>query len=190
MAGKFARYPTALHDVTLIKPVIFRDSRGFFFESYNQKEFETIGITTRYIQDNHSCSGKGVIRGLHFQRTYPQEKIVRVVRGSVFDVVVDIRKKSPQFGESVGILLTAEDRTMIHIPAGFAHGFLALEDHTHVLYKTCEFYYPEYDAGIIWNDPDLGIAWPFEEYGIKSPLVSEKDKGLPRFRDIDASVMS
>lgn len=190
MTGKFARYPTALHDVTLIKPLIFRDSRGFFLESYNKKEFEAIGITTGYIQDNHSCSGKGVIRGLHFQRTRPQEKIVNVIQGSVYDVVVDVRKGSPQFGNYIGVVLTAEDATMIHMPAGFAHGFVALEDHTHVLYKTSEFYYPEYDAGIIWNDPDLGIPWPLEEYGITSPLVSEKDRRLPLFREIDSSVVS
>jgi len=188
MTVKFTRHPTALHDVTLIKPVIFRDSRGFFLESYNKKEFEEIGITSEYIQDNHSCSEKGVIRGLHFQRTCPQEKLVRVVRGSIYDVAVDIRKGFPQFGKSVGVFLTAEDTTMIHIPVGFAHGFLALEDHTHVFYKTSEFYYPEHDAGIVWNDPDLGIPWPLEEFGIKSPLVSEKDRMLPRIREIASFV--
>jgi dTDP-4-dehydrorhamnose 3,5-epimerase len=186
MTDKFIRFFTKLQDVTLIKPILFRDARGFFLESYNKKEFEKIGITTDYIQDNHSCSDKGVVRGLHFQRKHPQEKLVRVISGSIYDVAVDLRKGSPQFGKSVGLYLSTKDMTMIHIPAGFAHGFLALEDTTHVLYKTSEPYYPEYDAGILWNDPDLCIPWPLEEFDIKNPLVSEKDKKLPCMKYIDS----
>ncbi len=185
MTQKFTRHPTDLEGVTLIKPMLYKDSRGFFLESYNKSEFEKIGINTIYVQDNHSCSAKGVIRGLHYQTIHPQEKIVRVLRGSIFDVVVDIRDNSPSFGKAIGIIVSASDRTMIHIPVGFAHGFLALEDSTEIMYKTSEFYYPQYDAGIIWNDPDLGIAWPFQEIGISEPIVSEKDSKLPSLRDVD-----
>lgn len=186
MTRKFTRHPTKLQDVTLIKPILFKDSRGFFFESYNKNEFEKIGIATEYVQDNHSCSAKGVIRGLHYQRIHPQEKIVRVIQGSIYDVVVDLRKGSPHYGRAIGVNLSEQDMTMIHIPVGFAHGFLALEDSTHVVYKTSELYYPEYDAGVLWNDPDLGIPWPLKENGIPSPAVSEKDSKLPRLRDINS----
>jgi len=186
MTVKFTRYPTKLQDVTLIKPILFRDSRGFFLESYNKTEFKKIGITTDYVQDNHSCSEKGVIRGLHFQKIHPQEKLVRVVSGSIYDVAVDLRTGSPQFGKSFGIHLSADDMTMVHIPFGFAHGFLALENRTQVFYKSSELYYPEYDAGILWNDSDLCIPWPLEEFGITNPLISEKDSKLPRIRDIES----
>jgi dTDP-4-dehydrorhamnose 3,5-epimerase len=190
MTDKFTRYPTKLHDVSLIKPTMYRDLRGFFLESYNQKEFEKIGITTLFVQDNHSCSGKGVIRGLHFQDVYPQEKLVRVASGSVYDVAVDIRQGSPTFGESIGVSVSAKDMTIIHIPVGFAHGFLALEENTHILYKTSEVYYPGYDRDILWNDPDLRIIWPLEENGIADPIVSEKDGNLPRLRDISPEFSS
>jgi dTDP-4-dehydrorhamnose 3,5-epimerase len=186
MSNKFSRYPTQLQDVTLVKPILFKDSRGFFLESYNKNEFEKLGITTEYVQDNHSCSAKGVIRGLHYQRIHPQEKIVRVIRGSIYDVVVDIRNGSPYYGSAIGVKLSEQDMTMIHIPVGFAHGFLALEDSTHVVYKTSELYYPEYDAGVLWNDPELGIPWPLKENGISRPVVSEKDRKLPPLRDINS----
>ena len=186
MTSKFTRHPTKLSGVTVIKPVQFRDARGFFLESYNKLEFEIIGITTEYVQDNHSCSAKGVIRGLHFQKKYAQEKIVRVVRGSIYDVVVDLRKGSSTYGSSIGVYLSDRDLTMLHIPIGFAHGFLALEETTQVIYKTSELYYPEHDAGIVWNDPALGIPWPLEEYRIEVPVLSEKDRSLPRLEDIDS----
>jgi dTDP-4-dehydrorhamnose 3,5-epimerase len=185
MMDKFRRIPSGLDDVSLIEPVVFRDDRGFFLESYNKQEFERIGIRSEYIQDNHSASGKGVIRGLHFQKKYPQEKLVRVVKGSIFDVVVDLRNGSPGFGTSIGVILSAADMKMIHIPVGFAHGFLALEQDTQVIYKTSEFYYPEYDAGILWNDPQLGIHWPLKEYGIEKPVISEKDRLLPKLGEIE-----
>jgi dTDP-4-dehydrorhamnose 3,5-epimerase len=185
MSSKFTRIPTDLQDITLIKPVLFRDSRGFFLESYNKNEFEKIGIFTDFVQDNHSCSGKGVIRGLHFQKVCPQEKLIKVLRGSIYDVAVDIRKGSPNFGKSVGIYISAKDMTMVHIPAGFAHGFLALEKNTQILYKASEFYQPEHDAGIVWNDPELAISWPLDRFGIINPLVSQKDSNLPQIRDID-----
>jgi dTDP-4-dehydrorhamnose 3,5-epimerase len=189
MTRKFTRQLTNLAGITLIRPVLFRDSRGFFFESYNKREFEKLGITTNYVQDNHSCSAKGVIRGLHYQNVHPQEKLVRVLRGSIYDVAVDIRETSPHFGKAVGVYLSGQDMTMIHIPIGFAHGFLALEDFTDVLYKTSEFYYPEYDAGIAWNDPDIRIQWPLEEHGISNPIVSEKDRNLPVMRDIKSTIV-
>jgi dTDP-4-dehydrorhamnose 3,5-epimerase len=184
---KFTRHPTKLNDITLINPMVYRDSRGFFLESYNKKEFENIGITTEYIQDNHSYSEKGVIRGLHFQRVRPQEKLVRVVSGSIYDVAVDIRSGSPMFGKYIGVYLSATEMTMAHIPVGFAHGFLSLEDSTQVVYKTSELYYPEYDAGIFWKDPELSIPWPLKKFGIDTPIVSEKDSKLPRIRDIGST---
>ena len=185
MMEKLHRSETALNDVSLLEPRVFRDDRGFFFESYNQQDYSRLGINTLFVQDNHSCSSKGVIRGLHFQTRYPQEKLVRVIQGAIYDVAVDIRKGSPAYGHSVCIVLSASDHRMIHIPLGFAHGFLALEDHTEVLYKASDFYHPEYDAGIVWNDPDLNIAWPFAQYEIRHPIVSEKDQQLPRFQKID-----
>jgi dTDP-4-dehydrorhamnose 3,5-epimerase len=187
MYTTLTRHPTRLRDVTLIRPVIHRDHRGFFLESYNKRDFESIGITTPFVQDNHSCSGKGVLRGLHYQVPRPQEKLVRVISGSVYDVAVDIRRESPTFGESVGVVLSAVDMTMIHIPGGFAHGFLALDKYTQVLYKTSDFFFPEYDRGIVWNDPEIGIPWPLEENGITAPLVSEKDARLPGLREIFSS---
>jgi dTDP-4-dehydrorhamnose 3,5-epimerase len=147
---------------------------------------ELIGISDDFVQDNQSCSAKGVVRGLHFQIKHPQGKLVRVLRGSIYDVVVDIRKRSPTFGTSIGFEISAQDFRMIWIPVGFAHGFLSLEDHTEVLYKTTDFYYPEYDAGIRWNDPDLAINWPLAQYGISSAIISEKDAKLPLLKEIES----
>lgn len=186
MTEKLHRSDTALHGVSLLEPRVFRDDRGYFFESYNLQEYSLLGIDTRFVQDNHSCSSKGVLRGLHFQTRYPQEKLFRVIRGSVYDVAVDIRRGSPACGHSLGIVISGSDHRMIHIPIGFAHGFLALEDHTEVLYKTSDFYHPEYDAGIVWNDPDLNIAWPLFQYEIRDPIVSVKDQQLPWFRKIES----
>jgi len=183
---KFKKINTELPGVSLIHPVIFRDSRGFFLECYNKNEFVNIGIISDFVQDNHSCSAKGVIRGLHFQTTYPQEKLVRVIRGAIYDVSVDMRRNSATYGRSFGVTLSDRDLVMVHIPVGFAHGFLSLEGNTHVHYKTSEFYYPEYDSGILWNDPDLGIDWPLDKHGIKDPTISEKDSQLPRLRDIES----
>ena len=170
----------------MIEPRIFSDNRGFFFESYTKKDFEQLGIREDFVQDNHSCSKKGVIRGLHYQSGYPQGKLVRVLRGSVYDVIIDIRKGSPHYGKYFGIPLNSKDHTMVYVPVGFAHGFLSLEDQTEVEYKTTDYYHPEFDAGIIWNDPNIGINWPLKEYGIDSPLLSAKDANLPRLADIDS----
>lgn len=181
---KLKKIPTSLPDIFFIEPTVFSDSRGFFFESYNRRDMEQVGISERFVQDNQSCSAKGVVRGLHFQAEHPQGKLVRVLRGSIYDAVVDLRKRSPTFGKAIGFEIAARDFRMVWIPAGFAHGFLSLEDHTEVLYKTTDFYYPEYDAGIRWNDPNLGISWPLAQYGISSAIISEKDAQLPLLKDI------
>ena len=183
--GKFKLIKTPMEGLYIIEPTVFGDNRGFFMESYNKREFEKIGLDMNFVQDNHSRSKKGVLRGLHFQKKHPQGKLVRVIRGKVFDVAVDLRKGSPTFGKWYGIILSDENHLMFYIPEGFAHGFLVLSEEADFFYKCTDFYYPEYDAGIIWNDPDIGIKWPFEEYGIKEPILSEKDSKLPRLRDIE-----
>jgi len=183
---KFESIGTPLEDVVIIQPHLFSDTRGFFLESYNAEEFTLLGILEVFVQDNHSCSRKGVIRGLHYQSRYPQGKLVRVLRGSIYDVIVDIRKGSPKYGMNYGIVLSSDTPRMVYIPPGFAHGFLALEDRTEVHYKTTDFYHPEYDAGIRWNDPTLGIQWPLIENGIEHPLLSPKDALLPFFSEINS----
>jgi len=183
--GKFQKITTKLNGVFLLQPTVFKDDRGFFLEAYNKADFSEMGITEEFVQDNHSCSARGVLRGLHFQTRYAQGKLIRVLGGTIYDVAVDIRKNSPTFGEWIGINLSSAMHRMIYIPAGFAHGFLSLEDHTEVLYKTTESYHPEYDAGIRWNDPEIGIKWPFEEYRIERPFLSEKDMALPLLSEID-----
>jgi len=184
--GTLTKISTDIPEVFVIEPRVFSDSRGFFFESYSQRDMEKIGVPDFFVQDNHSCSVKGVVRGLHFQKEHPQGKLVRVLRGSIFDAVVDIRKKSPTYGKTICAELSADNHRMIWVPVGFAHGFLSLEDHTEVHYKTTDFYYPEYDAGIRWDDPDLGISWPLEKYGISSGELSGKDAVLPLFKEIDS----
>ena len=169
--------PLNVPDVLLIEPRIFEDPRGFFYESYSEKEFAELGIHTKFVQDNHSRSSRGVLRGLHFQiAPKEQAKLVRVVRGEVFDVAVDIRKNSKTFGQHVDVTLSEENRRMLYVPAGFAHGYCVLRDGTELLYKTSDFYSPEHDRGIMWNDPDLHIPWPklTGDY-----ILSEKDKKHP-----------
>lgn len=182
--SKFNVIETNLEGVVIIEPKVFRDDRGFFLESWNEREFEEVGLKLRFVQDNHSRSVKGVLRGLHFQDPYPQGKLVRVARGRIFDVAVDIRKGSKTFGKWVGVYLSDEDMRMLYIPEGFAHGFFVLSDYADVIYKTTEFYYPEYDKGIIWNDETIGINWPLDEAGIKIPILSKKDSNLPKLREI------
>ncbi len=179
---KFKIIETPIKDLILIETKKFRDNRGFFMETYNQKEFEEIGLKFNFVQDNLSLSKKGVLRGLHFQFKYPQGKLIRVIKGRVYDVAVDLRINSPTFGKWYGIELTGENGLAFYIPEGFAHGFLTLEDETYFFYKCTELYYPEYDSGIIWNDPDIGIEWPLGK--IEELIISEKDKNLPRLRDI------
>lgn len=167
----------AIPDVILIESHIFGDERGFFFESYNQAQFEdAIGRTVQFVQDNHSRSVKNVLRGLHYQIQQPQGKLVRVAQGEVFDVAVDIRKSSSTFGQWVGEILSAENKRQLWIPEGFAHGFVVLSDTTEFLYKTTDYYAPEHERCIAWNDPAIGICWP---EGL-APLLSAKDQaGLP-----------
>ncbi len=171
---------TTLKDAYLIKPKVFQDERGFFLESYSQKEFEQAGIKADFVQDNHSMSvNKGVLRGLHFQLSpHTQAKFVRVVKGSVYDVIVDLRKDSPTFGKWEGFNLSAENFQMLYVPRGFAHAFCTLEDNTEFLYKTDNFYAPQSDSGLIWNDPTLKINWPIE-----NPILSEKDQKAQTFEE-------
>jgi dTDP-4-dehydrorhamnose 3,5-epimerase len=164
--------PTAIPDVLVIEPKIFGDARGFFYESFNQKAFnEATGLNVNFVQDNHSRSTKGVLRGLHYQIEQPQGKLVRVVRGAVFDVAVDIRKGSATFGQWVGIELSEDNHKQLWIPAGFAHGFLVTSDSAEFLYKTTDYYAPEYERCIAWNDPSVGIQWPQDA----APQLSSKD---------------
>lgn len=173
--------PTHLREVLLIEPQVFGDGRGFFLESYNERRFEeAIGRTVRFVQDNHSRSARGVLRGLHFQREpSAQAKLIRVVSGEIFDVAIDIRRSSPTFGHWVGIRLAAESHRQLWIPEGFAHGFLTLSDSAEVLYKASNYYAPADEGAIVWNDPDIGIEWPIEG----EPVLSAKDAAAPRLRE-------
>jgi dTDP-4-dehydrorhamnose 3,5-epimerase len=184
--GKFKKIGTFIDGVYIIEPTVFGDDRGFFVESYNRKEFYDIDMNMDFVQDNHSKSKKGVLRGLHFQTNHSQGKLVRAIRGAVYDVAVDMRSNSKTYGKYYGLVLSEQNKKMFYIPEGFAHGFLALTDEVEFTYKTTDFYYPEFDSGIIFSDPDINIQWPFEEYGItKADLImSDKDKNLPRFKDI------
>ena len=167
-------HSTRLAGVLIIEPSIFSDKRGHFLEIYQAKRYSQHGITKPFVQDNISFSTKGVLRGLHYQLKYPQAKLVMVAEGAIYDVAVDIRRGSPTFGRWVGIRLTSHDRTQIYIPEGFAHGFCVIGDRATVIYKCTDYYYPEDERGIIWNDPCLAIRWP-----IDNPVVSEKDASYP-----------
>jgi dTDP-4-dehydrorhamnose 3,5-epimerase len=173
--------PTRLPEVLLIEPKVFGDSRGFFLESWNEREFERAGIHARFVQDNHSRSEKGVLRGLHYQIGRPQGKLVRVTEGEIFDVAVDIRRGSPNFGKWQGARLSAQSKSMLWVPIGFAHGFCVLSDFAEVLYKATDYYAPEHERCILWNDPDLGIDWPTS--GV--PVLSSKDATGLRLRDAE-----
>lgn len=173
---------TEIEGLIIIKPKVFEDDRGYFYESYNKERFREAGIDMEFVQDNQSFSSKGVLRGLHFQNPpYEQGKLVRVITGSVIDIAVDIRKNSHTYGKWVSVELTAENRLMFWIPPGFAHGFVTLEDNTTFFYKCTGLYNKESEGGIIWNDPDLDIDWKIE-----NPSLSEKDKECPLFRDLDS----
>ena len=173
---------TEIPDVLIIEPNVFGDSRGFFFESYNEKEFmETTGLQVAFVQDNHSRSNRHVLRGLHYQIQQPQGKLVRVISGDVFDVAVDIRRSSPTFGKWVGDYLTAENKKQMWVPPGFAHGFLVLSDDAEFLYKTTDYWAPEHERCIRWNDPVLNVQWPITG----DPLVSGKDEKGAFFQDAE-----
>jgi dTDP-4-dehydrorhamnose 3,5-epimerase len=163
--------PTSLADVLLIEPRVFGDARGYFFESYNRRLMAAAGIDVAFVQDNHSRSERGVLRGLHYQIEHAQGKLVRVVAGEVYDVAVDMRRSSPTFGRSIGMTLSAHDKQMLWIPPGFAHGFLVLSETAEFLYKTTDFWYPEFERSLLWNDSALGIAWPLQQ----APTLAAKD---------------
>ncbi len=174
--------PSAIPDVLIIEPRVFSDERGFFFENYSKELFAKNGIRVEFVQDNHSRSSKGVLRGLHYQGApKAQAKLVRVIKGEAFDVVVDIRKDSKTFGRIVSDILSEENKKMLFIPPGFAHGFCALKEGTEFVYKVSELYSPEHERGILWNDPALAIPWPKLDTGY---LLSEKDKRYPTLKEL------
>lgn len=172
---------TRLPGVLLLEPKVFGDARGFFLESWNRQTFSELGLDLDFVQDNHSRSTKGVLRGLHYQLNEPQGKLVRVVNGAVFDVAVDLRKSSPHFGQWVGYELSAENQRMMWIPPGFGHGFLVLSDTADFLYKTTAYYAPQWDRGVRWDDPAIGVEWPLEA----PPTLSAKDQVQPMLRDAE-----
>ena len=177
----FTFIQSELPGIVIIEPKIFFDERGFFYESYKYSDFSKNGIDVNFVQDNHSLSSKGVLRGMHFQMNpRAQGKLVRVIKGIILDVVIDIRSNSDFFKNWFSIELSDENRKMLYIPPGFAHGFLTITDDVHLVYKCTEEYFPEYDAGIRWDDPDINIRWP-----IKKPIVSDKDKELPFLKNIN-----
>lgn len=172
--GRFNFLSTPIKDLTVIEPHVFADARGYFLETYNWRDFEQAGLNMGFVQDNQSKSSKGVLRGLHFQRRFPQGKLVRVLAGEVFDVAVDLRKASPTFGNWHGVILSGENQRQFYVPPGFAHGFLVLSDEAVFAYKCTDYYHPDDEAGIIWNDPSIGIEWPLER--VENVLLSEKDQ--------------
>jgi dTDP-4-dehydrorhamnose 3,5-epimerase len=175
---------TSITEVLIIEPRVFGDSRGFFFESFNQKNFsDATGLDVAFVQDNHSRSARGVLRGLHYQIGQPQGKLVRVVRGEVFDVAVDIRKSSPTFGKWVGVELTEDNYRQLWVPPGFAHGFYVLSGTADFLYKTTQYYFPDLDRGLFWNDPTIAVSWPIQ--ADVPPIISAKDKTAPKLMDAE-----
>lgn len=179
--GKFNFIKKEIEGVFIIEPTAFGDDRGYFMETYQYNDFAAAGIDVKFVQDNQSMSKKGVLRGLHFQKEFAQSKLVRVIKGEVFDVAVDLREGSATFGKYVGVLLSAENRRQFFIPKNFAHGFLVLSDEAEFVYKVDDFYHPNDEGGLMWNDPDIAIEWPIEE-GMEI-ILSEKDKVNPLFRD-------
>lgn len=181
--GNFNFIETKIKDMYIIEPKVFGDNRGYFMESYSKRDFDEAGLTMTFVQDNESKSKKGVLRGLHFQTKHTQGKLVRVTEGEVFDVGVDLRKGSPTYGEWVGVILSAENKRQFYVPEGFAHGFLVLSEEAVFNYKCTDYYAPEYDSGLLWNDEAVGIEWPLD--GIEEILLSEKDKKQKRLEELD-----
>lgn len=179
--GKINVIPCEIEGLYVIEPSVFPDSRGYFMETYNQNDFKDAGLTMEFVQDNQSMSVKGVLRGLHYQKQHPQGKLVRVLRGTVFDVAVDLRSGSKTYGNWFGVELSAENKKQFYIPEGFAHGFLVLSEDAEFAYKCTDFYHPGDEGGILWNDPEIGIEWPVEE-GMKL-TISEKDQNWSGIRD-------
>lgn len=179
--GNFNFEKTSIDGVFIITPKVFGDNRGYFMETYKQSDFEEAGICCNFVQDNQSKSRRGVLRGLHFQKTHSQAKLVRVIKGEVFDVAVDLRKDSPTFGKYVGAILSEDNKKQFFIPKGFAHGFLVLSDEAEFVYKCDDLYHPEDEGGLIYNDKDIAIDWP----KVPEILLSEKDKNFPTLAEID-----
>lgn len=172
-----------IEGLKVIVPKAFVDERGYFMETYNEKDFKNCGIDAAFVQDNQSASKKGVLRGLHFQINYPQDKLVRVISGKVYDAAVDLREGSPTFGKWFGVVLSAENRKQFFIPKNFAHGFLVLSDYAEFCYKVTDFYHPNDEGGLMWNDPDIGVEWPLGELGGAGVILSEKDKVHPGYKE-------
>jgi dTDP-4-dehydrorhamnose 3,5-epimerase len=181
--GKFNFIETKIKDLYIIEPQVFGDHRGYFMESYNKNDFFEAGLTMEFVQDNESKSKKGVLRGLHFQTKHTQGKLVRVTEGAVYDVAVDLRKGSPTYGQWEGVTLTVENKRQFYVPEGFAHGFLVLSDTAVFNYKCTDYYSPEFDGGLLWNDEDVAVQWPLE--GIEEVLLSEKDKNQKTLKELD-----
>lgn len=182
--GKFTRTETGIEGLCVLEPTVFADSRGYFMETYNKEDLKEVGIDIEFIQDNQSMSTKGVLRGLHSQLNYPQTKLVRVVRGEVYDVAVDLREGSETYGKYYGVVLSAENKKQFFIPKGFAHGFLVLSDEAEFCYKVDDYYHPNDELGVLWNDPDINVEWPLDKIGgEENLLLSDKDKVQPTLKE-------
>lgn len=182
--GKFRKIETSIEGVYIIEPTVFGDERGYFMETYSKPDFEEIGLKYDFVQDNQSKSKKGVLRGLHFQKMHTQAKLVRVIKGEVFDVAVDLRKNSKTYGKWEGVILSEENKKMFMIPKGFAHGFLVLSDEAEFTYKCDDIYCHEAEGGLAWNDPDVAIDWPLGDMKLSELLTSEKDAKWPSLREL------
>ncbi|MDR1699616.1 MAG: dTDP-4-dehydrorhamnose 3,5-epimerase [Lachnoclostridium sp.] len=179
--GKIKVTANKIKGLYVIEPTVYEDGRGYFFETYNQRDFFDAGLTMKFVQDNQSKSKKGVLRGMHFQNKYPQGKLVRVIRGEVFDAAVDVRPNSETFGQWFGVVLSEKNKLQFYVPEGFAHGFLVMSEEAEFAYRCTEFYHPEDEGGIIWNDPDIGIKWPIENES--EVQLAKKDMELPKFKE-------
>ncbi|ERI94310.1 dTDP-4-dehydrorhamnose 3,5-epimerase [Clostridiales bacterium oral taxon 876 str. F0540] len=180
--GQFTFTETKIKGVYVVEPKVFGDHRGYFMETYNYEDFKKAGLDMVFVQDNQSKSKKGVLRGLHYQKPNPQGKLVRVISGEVFDVAVDLRKDSPSYGQWIGAVLSSENKKQFYVPEGFAHGFLVLSEEAEFVYKCTEFYHPEFEGSIAWNDPDINIEWPLNDVG--NILLSEKDKNAKALKEL------
>lgn len=179
--GKFKFIDTPIKDLYIIEPSVFGDHRGYFMETYNFDEFKEAGLDMVFVQDNQSKSKKGVLRGLHFQTKFPQGKLVRVIKGEVYDVAVDLRDGSETYGKAYGVFLSEENKRQFYVPEGFAHGFIVTSEEAEFVYKCTNLYHPEFEGGILWNDPEIGVEWPLE--GIEEVLLSDKDKNAKTLKE-------
>lgn len=182
--GNFNFKETKIKDLYIIEPKVFGDHRGYFMETYSEEDFYENGLTMKFVQDNESFSKKGVLRGLHFQKKHPQGKLVRVIKGKIFDVAVDLREDSKTFLQWEGVILSEENKTQFYIPEGFAHGFVVLSDTAIFNYKCTDFYHPEHDSGVKWDDETIGVKWPIED--IEEIILSDKDKVQKKVKDIES----